>query len=216
MAVWRHVKAERGHVTNPRQYADLRKQLCPKFHIEYVPKEDIAQHTPFLDRKWENTKAVPGSHQVHCVRADGSDFVKVSDTTNSTECRSAEDARFASLTFRYLQIQTRMKMAKTQTPMKMAKTQTQMKMSKARPLNAIDVDVGQWAVIVYDGEQYPGEVTAISDVEEVEVSMLYKSGSCWKWPQPKEMIYCHKKDIVRLISPPIAAGHRGQFIFSDL
>ena len=81
--------------------------------------------------------------------------------------------------------------------------------------NAIDVEVGQWAVVAYDGEQYPGEVTALSDIEGVEVSLLHRSGSCWKWPQPKDMIYYHKKDIVRLISPPIAAGHRGQFIFSD-
>ena len=43
--VWRHVKAERAHVMNPSQYADLGKQLCPHIHIEYVPKEDIAQHT---------------------------------------------------------------------------------------------------------------------------------------------------------------------------
>lgn len=81
--------------------------------------------------------------------------------------------------------------------------------------NAIDVEVGQLAVVVYDGEQYPGEVTALSDIEVVEVSVLHGSGSCWKWPQPKDTIFYHKKDIVRLISPPIAAGHCGQFISSD-
>ena len=80
---------------------------------------------------------------------------------------------------------------------------------------AFDVEVGQWAVIAYDGEQYPGEVTALSDIEGVEVSVLHKSGSFWKWPQPKDMIYYRKKDIVRIISPPIAAGHRGQFTFTD-
>ena len=62
------------------------------------------------------------------------------------------------------------------------------------------MEVGQWAVVAYDGEQYPGEVTALSDIEGLEVSVLHKSGSCWKWPQPKDMIYYHKKDIVRLIS----------------
>ena len=82
--------------------------------------------------------------------------------------------------------------------------------------NAIDVEVGQWAVVAYDGKQYPGEVTAVSDIEGVEVSVMHKSGSCWKWPQPKDMIYYHKKDIKRLISPPIATGYCGQFIFSDI
>lgn len=78
------------------------------------------------------------------------------------------------------------------------------------------MEVGQWDVVAYDGEQYPGEVTAVCDIEGVEVSVLHKSGSCWKWPQPKDMIYYHKKDIVRPISPPIAVAHSGQFIFRDL
>ena len=76
--------------------------------------------------------------------------------------------------------------------------------------------VGQWVVVAYDGEQYPGEVTDFSDIEGVEMSVLHRSGSCWKWPYSKDMIYYHKTDIVHLISPSIAAGHRGQFIFSDI
>ena len=30
------------------------------------------------------------------------------------------------------------------------------------------------------------------------------------------MIFYDKNDIVCIISPPVAAGHRGQFIFNDL
>lgn len=205
--VWRHVKVERAHVTNPSQYRDLGKQLCPNIHIEYVSKEDIAQHTSFLDKKWENTKAGPGTHQVHCVRADGSDFVKVSDTTDSTECRRCQirisDPPVSSD-------------AESMDSNKDDEDTDPNEDGERTASNAIDVEVGQWAVVAYDGERYPGEVTALSDIEGVEVSVLHKSGSCWKWPQPKDVICYYKKDIVRLISPPIAAGHRGQFIFSDL
>ena len=74
--VWRHVKVEKGRVTNPNQYADLGKQLYPKINIEYVSKENIAKHISFFDKKWENTKEIPGTHQVHCVQADESDFVR--------------------------------------------------------------------------------------------------------------------------------------------
>ena len=57
--VWRHVKAERAHVTNASEYSTLGKQLCPNIHIEFIPKEDIAQQTTFLDAKWENIRALP-------------------------------------------------------------------------------------------------------------------------------------------------------------
>ena len=50
------------------------------------------------------------------------------------------------------------------------------------------MEVGQWAVVVYDREKYPGEVTVVSDVDGVEVSVLHKSGSCWKWPYPNDTI----------------------------
>ena len=59
------------------------------------------------------------------------------------------------------------------------------------------------------------EVTALSDIEGVEVSAAQEWELLEMAKVYKDMIYYHKKDIVRLISPPIAAGHRGQFIFSD-
>ncbi len=87
--------------------------------------------------------------------------------------------------------------------------------SSTNPNEDVAIEVGQWAVVDYDGEQYPGEVTAVSHTDEVEVSVLHKSGSGWKWPQPKDSLYYCKNNIIRIITPPIAAGHRGQFIFSD-
>ena len=66
----------------------LGKQLCPNIHIEFIPKEDIAQQTTFLDAKWENIRALPRTHHIHCVRTHGSDKVKVSDTTDDTDVRN--------------------------------------------------------------------------------------------------------------------------------
>ena len=43
--------------------------------------------TSFLDTKWSNTKPVPGTHQVHCVKSHGSDSVQVSDTTDDGDTR---------------------------------------------------------------------------------------------------------------------------------
>ena len=66
-----------------------------------------------------------------------------------------------------------------------------------------------------DGIDYPGEVRSIDSNTGVQVNVMHKSGSCWKWPESRDMIYYSKSDILHLISAPVAAGHRGQFSFSD-
>ena len=69
--VWRHVKAERAHVTISSEYSTLEKWLCPNIHIKFVSKKEIAELTSFLDTKWSNTKPVPGTHHVYCVKTHG-------------------------------------------------------------------------------------------------------------------------------------------------
>ena len=72
-------------------------------------------------------------------------------------------------------------------------------------MHTLDVQVRQWVVVVYDIKEYPGEVTSISDINGVKVNVMHRSGSGWKWPQSKDMIFYDKNDIVCIISPPVAA-----------
>ena len=74
-------------MTNASEYSTLGKRVCPNIHIKFVSKEEIAELTSFLDTKWSNTKPVPGTHHVHCVKSHGSDTVQVSDTTDGGEAR---------------------------------------------------------------------------------------------------------------------------------
>ena len=78
---------EKAHFTNPSEYFNLGKRLCPNINVEFVSKETIAETTSFLDMKWTNTKPVPRIHQVHCVKSYGSDSVQVSDTTDGGDVR---------------------------------------------------------------------------------------------------------------------------------
>lgn len=158
-AVWRHVKAEKSHVTDPQQYAALARQLCPKVRIEYIPKEEIAKHTSFLDKKWENMKAIPGTHQVHCVQPDGSDYVIVSDTTNSAESRRCQ----------------------------------------IRTNPDVTIVIGQWAVVDYDGEEYPGEITAVSHTEGVEEVCSTKVGVAGNGHNPRTLFIIVKKTLFGLL-----------------
>ena len=188
-AIWRHVKAERAHVTNASEYSTLGTKVCPNILVKFIPKEEIAQQTMFLDSKWENVRAIPQTHHIHCVKAHGSNLVQVPDTTDDTEVRICQ--------------------------IKVAIQEQADERSLETESHTLDIATGQWVVVTYDEAEYPGEVTSISNDNTVQVNVMHRSGSGWKWPQSKDMILYDKKDIVRVISPPIAAGNRGQFVFND-
>ena len=52
--------------------------------------------------------------------------------------------------------------------------------------------VGDWCVVNYEGARFPGEIVGIQN-EEVHVSVMYKAGRYFKWPEKVDSIYyCHK------------------------
>ena len=75
--------------------------------------------------------------------------------------------------------------------------------------------IGQWVVVNYDGEKFPGEVTTI-DSSDVEVSVMYRSANVWEWPTPEDKIFYSRNQIVQVIKPPTVAGNRGQFAFEEI
>ena len=83
--VWRHVRSEGCHITTPQEYADKAKKLCPNIQVEFIAKDEIHRHAPFLDTKWKGVMGVPNTHKVHCVQAVGLENVKVADVSNEME-----------------------------------------------------------------------------------------------------------------------------------
>ena len=189
-AVWRKVKAEAAHISCASEYAALGKEVCPNMHIEFVSQEEVSQLTPFLNARWENVQAVPRSNQVHCVKPIGSDRVQVADTSDSTDVRVC-------------QIRNTIQASEQQE-------------EPEQTLADTEVAVGDWVLVTYDSKEYPGEVVSINENQEVQVNVMHESGPhTWKWPLSKDMIFYSKSDIVRILNPPVAAGHRGQFRFPD-
>ena len=70
-------------------------------------------------------------------------------------------------------------------------------------------------VVKYDDSRYPGEVTSVDDDSQYEVNVMHPSGNFWKWPKTEDKIFYAYDSIAMLINPPKAAGHRGQFSFSE-
>ena len=144
-AIWRHVKAERAHVTNASEYSTLGTKVCPNILVKFIPKEEIAQQTMFLDSKWENVRAIPQTHHIHCVKAHGSNLVQVSDTTDDTEVRICQ--------------------------IKMTIQEQADERSLETESHTLDIATGQWVVVTYDEAEYPGEVTSISNDNTVQVNV---------------------------------------------
>ena len=54
------------------------------------------------------------------------------------------------------------------------------------------------------------------DNDDVEVSVMHKSGKFWKWPTSADKIYYPLENVKNVIEPPEVAGSRGQFSFDYL
>ena len=42
---------------------------------------------------------------------------------------------------------------------------------------------------------------------------MVKMGAYWKWPEKKDEIWYEKRDVIKIIEPPVVASSRGQFSF---
>lgn len=75
--------------------------------------------------------------------------------------------------------------------------------------------VGDWVLVTYEGQNYPGEVTEVQEAD-VRVNVMRRAGKNWKWPNEKDEIFYEKSQVIKRLATPIVAGSRGQFTFNDI
>lgn len=74
-----------------------------------------------------------------------------------------------------------------------------------------EIQIGDWVLVYYKNETFPGEVTAII-ASDIEVNVMHKSGATfWKWPTQIYKIFYTRDNILKRLDPPSVAGTRGQF-----
>ena len=78
------------------------------------------------------------------------------------------------------------------------------------------INVGDWYVVDYDGVNYPGEVTAIGEEDDFQVSVMQPAGKqYWKWPDVEDNIYYPRNSMIRKLDKPEAANSRGHYKFNS-
>lgn len=138
-AVWRHIRSERSHITTPQEYSALTNSFAQTFKLNSLPRVRLINNLHF----WmSNGKAVPQTHRVHCIQVSGADEVKVADTSNEIEkC------------FRVCRICN----TNVTPPTNSTTEQDSPIEDNALPqLPALNLTIGLWVIMKYEGEDFQG------------------------------------------------------------
>lgn len=80
---------------------------------------------------------------------------------------------------------------------------------------SITVDVGQYVIVEFEGQLYPGLVAQVKETT-VNVSVFHKSGiNKWKWPKERDSIDYKFEEVKQIISTPVP-GKRETFSIPEL
>ena len=82
--------------------------------------------------------------------------------------------------------------------------------------NDIEIKVGNWFLVDYDGEYFPGEVLEEGEEDDFLISVMHSAGKYWKWPSPKDTTFYLKEKIIRKLGEPVVVNHREHYKFHDL
>ncbi|KAG8184845.1 hypothetical protein JTE90_012093 [Oedothorax gibbosus] len=84
-----------------------------------------------------------------------------------------------------------------------------------KPKLELAIKIGEWVLVQYDGEHYPGEVKAIEN-NDYSVSVMIKAGRNWKWPSNEDKNFYSNDKIVKKLSAPDVVNARGHYSFNEL
>ena len=64
-----------------------------------------------------------------------------------------------------------------------------------------------WWAVEYCGKVYPGIVTEIQN-KNFEVCAMVRDGSYWKWPSQDDKIFYERKQMKKMLQPPVMVNAR--------
>ena len=80
----------------------------------------------------------------------------------------------------------------------------------------MDVAEGEFVIVQYEGQQFPGKVTSVENEGAVVSTLTKCKQNGWRWPQAKDEMLYEWDDIVQLRPQAIPFNTRNFFRFPDL
>ena len=157
-----------------------------------------------LVESWNETLAVPNTQKLHSVRTMGRKHLQVADTSDSNDWTLVQIREIAETN------------SESETEIDVNTDGPPSLDDAANSVTHLDLSIGDWVLVKYDGNRFPGEVTTFGQNNDIKVNVMHKSGPNWKWPKDADHIFYYRTDVVKKIDPPTVAGHRGQFTFPSL
>ena len=169
----------------------MQELLLKDINLVYISSEEIKLPSDKKSALWDTALAIPNTQKLHCIRANNVEQLEVSIVSS--------DESFSLVNI--------FKVPED--------TESESWESQLNPIfkSDIQIDIGDWVLVHYQGSNFPGEVTGIYGLD-FQVNVVHKSGNVfWKWPLKEDKILYEMQSVLAKLGPPEMAGTRGQFTF---
>ena len=211
--VWMQVKTRKSMVYNAATFVEAASEM-PSVSVTELQASKIEQLNISLDLKtvFEKAKPIVGIASKHLFRVEGQVVVPFLLTEDDVidEEDSDDDANAIQIDMDDdTSDEDESEDTEEDTP---ADSDTSDESPSSSSTH--EIRVGEWYAVEYQGIRYPGEVVAIGDQNDYQVSVMQPAGQNWKWPKCKDTIYYAKQKLVMKLDEPNLANNRCHYKFS--
>ena len=175
-----HHKILSGRVVQTvKQVAEVAQACYTNVVIKYVSADDITHDKAMLEEQWRNIKTLPGTQKMHSIIPTKDGKVKAAEYTLSANVEASQSSQNVSISSSLQGYSTQ----------------------PSSPV-LVQYQVGQWVIVKYEGELFPGEITMVIPDQVKVNAMIHHRTNLWEWPRKEDQIFYFNHDVVKAIEPP--------------
>lgn len=179
-----------------KKFAEVATEKCKLVNIIFISSEELRGQAEFLQMRWEDALPITSLQKKHTFQPESARELIVG--------RYAKDN---------LKIKVRVSRKELVSPESDAETE----IDDSHRSVVVQYHVGEWVLVKYDQQVFPGEIMVIEE-EEVKVSVMVRSGSGFQWPTPSDCLFYSLTNVIKKLEPPnlqSASFRSSPFMFKE-